>query len=476
MKIIVYGATSAGLAAAGRLRRLDERARIVVADPRRTAPGLQRACAVYNLIPRMYADAVWPSAAPGMLPLADELTGAVVNENYDALIIAHNYDESVFPLVCGGDNVFNLSDISRFDAQWQCILHRIARDMPQTAVVCGDDMVAAMAAGRLLSKGIGVTINAQTAVVPTDIDYDIACHITAHLVKNGVQILESADTADMTINCRQIALPGLPVYTATDDAAARKFPLDNVAKSIFNGLLVDVPNMAAQKGRAIADAVMSRPHDAAHNTSINLRQFEIFGKDIAMLGLDENELNHAQMPYIYTVVPTPGGFLKLIFNSKGDILGFAAIGQDASHYANIVAVFARLGRNIFDITRIEMTDIARPVQVLAKTSQNVLEKRLLTAYWDEIVNVDLEKTVLMDVRPPALFHAKTITGAINMPLATLRENLDVFDTDKEIIVFCDSGEDSYLAALILSGKVPNLRHLGGGLDYFKHIKAEGWHE
>lgn len=59
------------------------------------------------------------------------------------------------------------------------------------------------------------------------------------------------------------------------------------------------------------------------------------------------------------------------------------------------------------------------------------------------------EATLVDVRIPAQFAEKTAPGAINIPLASIEENLDFFRKQKQIVVFCNTGRQSSEAMEIL---------------------------
>ena len=63
--------------------------------------------------------------------------------------------------------------------------------------------------------------------------------------------------------------------------------------------------------------------------------------------------------------------------------------------------------------------------------------------------VNNPEATLVDVRIPAQFAEKTAPGAINIPLASIEENLDFFRKQKEIVVFCNTGRQSSEAMEIL---------------------------
>ena len=59
------------------------------------------------------------------------------------------------------------------------------------------------------------------------------------------------------------------------------------------------------------------------------------------------------------------------------------------------------------------------------------------------------EATLVDVRIPEQFAEKTAPGAINIPLASIEENLDFFRKQKQIVIFCNSGKQAAQAVKIL---------------------------
>ena len=72
--------------------------------------------------------------------------------------------------------------------------------------------------------------------------------------------------------------------------------------------------------------------------------------------------------------------------------------------------------------------------------------------------------VVLDVRMPEEHAERSIKGAINAPLYTLRENVSDFDRSKRYIVYCNTGERSAAAAFILSKLGFQVFALHGGLS------------
>lgn len=73
--------------------------------------------------------------------------------------------------------------------------------------------------------------------------------------------------------------------------------------------------------------------------------------------------------------------------------------------------------------------------------------------------------ILLDVREPAEYEEKNITGSRLIPLGNLWNSADELDKDKTILVLCRSGNRSKLAARILAVKgFANVLNISGGLS------------
>jgi len=74
--------------------------------------------------------------------------------------------------------------------------------------------------------------------------------------------------------------------------------------------------------------------------------------------------------------------------------------------------------------------------------------------------------ILLDVRTPEEFASGYIAGAINIPVQELDQRLSELSTDKEIIVYCRSGNRSAQASTILSNNgFSSVADMGGIIDW-----------
>jgi peroxiredoxin family protein/rhodanese-related sulfurtransferase/TusA-related sulfurtransferase len=100
-------------------------------------------------------------------------------------------------------------------------------------------------------------------------------------------------------------------------------------------------------------------------------------------------------------------------------------------------------------------------------ADNIINGMMKIIHWDEIRELNLKDTVLIDVRTPEENALGTIEGSINIPVDELRGRLSEIPANKKLIVFCGTGLRSYFAYRILvqSGFTDVWNLSGGYITY-----------
>ena len=75
----------------------------------------------------------------------------------------------------------------------------------------------------------------------------------------------------------------------------------------------------------------------------------------------------------------------------------------------------------------------------------------------------MDNGFLLDVRGAPELAVESIPGAVNIPLPELRARLGELPRDREILVFCRSGQRAYYATRILLQNGFKARNLSGGM-------------
>jgi phage shock protein E len=82
------------------------------------------------------------------------------------------------------------------------------------------------------------------------------------------------------------------------------------------------------------------------------------------------------------------------------------------------------------------------------------------------------ETVIVDVRTPKEFEANTAHNAVNIPLAQVENNLDYFWQQKNVVLFCNSGNQSNQALQILKKNGINNIHDAKRVKIVKSLQKQ----
>ena len=86
---------------------------------------------------------------------------------------------------------------------------------------------------------------------------------------------------------------------------------------------------------------------------------------------------------------------------------------------------------------------------------------------------DIKGAYLVDVRSKAEFSAEPIPGAVNIFTPELRTRYNELPRDKKIILFCNTGFQSYVASRILIQLgFDNVYSLTGGITLYNELKKD----
>ncbi len=180
-----------------------------------------------------------------------------------------------------------------------------------------------------------------------------------------------------------------------------------------NKTAIPLAGPANKQGRIAADNIceLNSSYKGTQGTAI----IKVFGLTGASTGNNERTLSKFNIPYevVYTHSQShasyyPGGTpisLKLIFDTKGKILGAQAFGYDgADKRIDDIAIVIRFGGTIYDLEELELayappySSAKDPVNMLGFVAENVLTGKVETVLSKDIDNRDKDKVILLDVR------------------------------------------------------------------------------
>ena len=165
---------------------------------------------------------------------------------------------------------------------------------------------------------------------------------------------------------------------------------------------------------------------------------------------------------------------KLLFTAEGKILGAQAVGKEGvEKRIDIISSVMRNKGGIQELLDSELcyappySSAKDPVNILGMCADNVLRGFFKPAFYE-----DIEGSYLIDVRAKEMFESGTIKGAVNIPVGIIRQRLGEIPKDKKVVLFCNTGHTSYVAARILEQYgFSNIYSLTGGIAlYFEILK------
>ena len=137
------------------------------------------------------------------------------------------------------------------------------------------------------------------------------------------------------------------------------------------------------------------------------------------------------------------------------------------------SIIIKHGGTIYDLTALEhcyappFSSAKDPLAIAGYTAENIITGKMKTISWRELIEADLSKTLLLDIRTSYEYRQGSLKGAVNIPLDELRAHLSEIPKDKDIVVFCVIGQRGYVAQRILNGAgFSNVRNLSGGYETY----------
>lgn len=261
MKVIIVGGVAGGASCAARLRRLDEKAQIIMVEkgpyvsyancglPYRVGNVIEKDSsllvateqmfgAVFGIDCRTNCEAISIDAKNKMVELRDAKTGEVTKESYDKLVLSPGAP-SIHPPLPGIDlpGIFQVRTVP----DTQAIIEWIEKGTDFLAgmsnytgiqlvkpviraVVVGGGFIGLETAENLVHRGFEVTLIQKPDHVLTPLDPEIACLVQGHIIRHGVKVAAN----DGVIGFKQLEGKAIEVQTSSGKA----YPADIVILAI----------------------------------------------------------------------------------------------------------------------------------------------------------------------------------------------------------------------------------------------------
>lgn len=529
MRTVIIGGGACGASAAARIRRLDESAEIIVLE--KTGEISIANCGlpyytsgVINDREKMLVSS--PEKFREWFNINVKLNTEVININpdekfvetadgekinYNKLVLAQGAKPFVPPIDgIPEEKVFTVRTL--FDAD--NIKSYIKEKGVRKAIVIGGGFIGVEMAENLNEMGLETTLIEQQNQILAPVDYEIAAFLHNEMRDRGVELVLSDGVKKFNDNkvilnsSREIefdiiimAIGVRPEITLAKNAGletARGIIVnENLQTSnpdIYAGgdgveikdfvtgenTLIPLAGPANRQGRIIADNICGI--ESAYKNSQGASVLKVFDLTAASVGNNEKQLKSKNIPYWKTFVFSkdhagyyPGAvevLYKLLFSPDGKILGAQGVGLDGvEKRIDVISSIMRNGGKIQELLDSELcyappySSAKDAVNILGMNADNILRGLLKPAYFE-----DLENSYLIDVRQREIFEISTIEGAVNIPIAQLRNRINEVPRDKKVILFCNTGYTSYNASRILiQNGFNNVYSLCGGISLYKEL-------
>ncbi|MEG3032775.1 MAG: FAD-dependent oxidoreductase [Enterococcus sp.] len=418
MKVIIVGGVAGGMSAATRLRRLDEKAEIVIlekgpfvsfancglpyyvsgeiADKEtllvQTPESLHRR---FNLDVRPFNEVIEIEASKKVVTIQNQTE--TYQESYDFLILSPGAKPFVPPIsgIEEAKNTFTLRNVPDLDKIMQALTPNVKK-----ATVIGAGFIGLEMAENLKKTGLDVTIIEKAPHVLPPLDEEMASFVQKELIDNGVNVITGQSAVAFKQAGREIVLEDgtqletditiLSVGVQPETALAQKAGIE---LGLRGGIVVDENNLAGifavgdaivtkqqisnedalislaspanRQGRQVADVIYGLPRK--NLGSIGTAIVRVFHLSAAATGLNEKAVQQAGLPYAVVHVSGkdhagyyPGATeltLKLIFNpTTGTIYGAQGIGaKGVDKRIDVLATAIKGEQTIFDLPELEFT-------------------------------------------------------------------------------------------------------------------------
>ncbi len=512
MKVVIIGGGSAGVSAATRLRRICEKAEIVILEKKSefaiancglsyllsglvgdkeqlVGATVEQMRQIFKINVKLNHEVVGINKENKIVSVRDRIP-----ESYDKLIIATGA-EQLRPDIHGvlSENIFTMNSIAGVE---KINDYYFGTGAQKVLIIGGGDIGIETAEAFVRLKADVLLVEKNNHLLP-NFDAEMTRQLEKEVQSKGVKLylgrrvvslennnanLDNGESFgfDMAIIATGVTpdvklpiLAGLEIgksggilvnkymQTSDEDIYACGDNVEVINKITGEFERWSNASNALKQARVAVDHLCGRNTVAGAVITTNISK--VFDYTAGIVGCSEHKLKkagiHYQKVYLWQNSHAsyyPGALqmqAKLLFAANGRILGMQLVGKDGVA-ERLNAVSAQMQHNGV-VEDLIFEEIAfSPPYSLAKDivnnagslAQEILEGNLRT-----IEFADLEAGVLpVDIRSPEVFAKGHLPGAINFPLANLRDSLTNLPKDRKIALYCNHGYGAYLAYQILS--------------------------
>lgn len=436
------------------------------------------------------------------IEVVDIASGRLYRERYDHLILSPGA-APFRPAVAGLDlpGVFSLRDVPDMDR----IIAWVANNKCRKAAIAGGGFIGLEMMEQLHRRGIECSVFESNPQILMPLDPEMVAPIEAEMRSLGVEIHLSNPVQEVRVGTtHSLAVGAKSGLTVDADVVIwsigvrpeTKLAVDaGLAIGSTGGVKVNehlqtsdpaiyavgdcievthgvtktpafipLAGPANRQGRIAADNICGIP--STYKGTIGTAIVRVFSLTAACTGANERLLKKNNIPYqALHLHPAshasyyPGAHpiaLKVLYHAtSGALLGAQGVGKDGvDKRIDVLAVAIQGGLRVEELVDLELCyappfgSAKDPVNMAGMIGDNVRAGRVSLAQWHELANMS-DTTQLLDVRDDAEVARGTIPGAMHISLNQLRSRLSELPREKELLVFCQSGQRSYNACRIL---------------------------
>ncbi len=462
------------------------------------------------------------------LRVRDLATGTELTDTYDTLVLATGA-RSIIPPIPGVQTpgVFTVRNVQNAEAIRSWVLNR----HPTKAVVVGSGFIGLEMAEQLTESGMQVTMVERLPQVMPALDTDMAFRVQEELVRHGVGVRVSStvtaieadndsvvgvrlDTGEVLAADLVILSVGvrpdtdLALQVGADLGPTGAIKVDHQMRTSVDGvyavgdaaesysLITGAPlwrplgSTANKMGRIAGDVITGGT--LAHRGILGTGIVRVFDLAVAHTGLTETEAKAQgfDIVVIHNIKPAHATYLggrELIIKaiaerSSGRLLGAQATGpQGVDKRIDVLATaisFGALAEDLFHLDLAYSPPFATtkdPVHYTGMALANAIDGTapLITpSDLDARLHAG-EAIQIVDVRSAKDYAKSHVPGAVNIPLADLRDRVDELDANTATVTYCNKGVSGNAGQNIL------LRHgfatvfdlSGGNSNYQTHQRT-----
>lgn len=254
--------------------------------------------------------------------------------------------------------------------------------------------------------------------------------------------------------------------------------------------LIALGGPANRQGRIAADNIFG--HETKYDGTLGTAILRVFDLAVACVGLNEGQLRQAKLPYeVVHIHPShhagyyPGAArldMKVIFDAQtGMLLGAQVIGKEgADKRIDVLATAIKSRMTIRDLAELELAyappfgSAKDPINLAGMAGSNILDGYVEQVQWHELQEeLNFANVCVLDVRSKEERSRGFIEDSVHIPLPELRTRMRELQPEKTVVVYCQSGQRSYMACRQLKQHGFNVKNLSGGyLTYRLNPQAQ----